>query len=73
MKKIHFEKMPKTYRKGSTIFIISMLIISLLWFAVFYVGVNFNSILMAFKTVVGVRDEDLIAYANEVHSYIVMN
>lgn len=50
MKKIQIEKMPKTFRKGSSIFIIAMLIIPVLWFLVFYLAVNFNSILMAFKT-----------------------
>ncbi len=72
MKKIQFEKMPKTYRKGSTIFIISMLIISLLWFAVFYVGVNFNSILMAFKTVVGVTDNGEAIFEYSLKNYEIL-
>lgn len=50
------EKMPKTFRKGSVIFIISMLIISIVWFIVFYLIVNINSIIMAFRTITGIDD-----------------
>ena len=48
--------MPKTFRKGSVIFIISMLIISIVWFIVFYLIVNINSIIMAFRTITGIDD-----------------
>lgn len=56
MKKILIERMPKAFRKGSSLFIIGMLIIPVLWFLVFYFAVNINSILMAFKTLVGIDE-----------------
>lgn len=56
MKKIAIERMPKTFRKGSSIFIITLLIIPIVWFVVFYLAVNFNSILMAFKTLDGIDE-----------------
>ena len=56
MKKFRIERMPKMFRKGSGIFIFSMLIISILWFFIFYVAVNLNSIVMAFKTLKGIDE-----------------
>ena len=46
--------MPKTFRKGMPLFIISMLAVPVAWFIVFYVVVNFNSIILAFRSIVGV-------------------
>ena len=54
MKKFNIERMPRTFRKGSGLFVICMLIIPVAWFIVFYVAVNFNSIIMGFKQVKGV-------------------
>lgn len=63
MNKIVFEKMPKTFRKGSSIFIFSMLIVPILWFLIFYVAVNANSILMAFKTLKGISENGTKLFA----------
>lgn len=46
--------MPKTFRKGMPVFIISMLAIPVAWFIIFYVVVNFNSIILAFRSLDGV-------------------
>lgn len=56
------EKMPKTFRKGSGLFICCMLIVSVVWFVVFYLAVNINSILMAFKSVAGIDDLGRVEY-----------
>lgn len=44
-----YDDFPKSLRKNKYPFIICMLGLSLLSFAVFYVGINFNSIMLAFK------------------------
>ncbi|MCQ2589555.1 MAG: sugar ABC transporter permease [Treponema sp.] len=54
--------MPKSMRKGTTLFIVLMLAIPVLWFVIFYVIVNFNSIIMSFKVVDGVSDAGTIQY-----------
>ena len=46
--------MPKTFRKGMPGFIICMLAVPVAWFIVFYVVVNFNSIILAFRSLDGV-------------------
>ena len=68
MKKFNIERMPKTFRKGSNIFVFCMLIVSILWFLIFYLAVNFNSILMGFKTVIGVDD-----YGGAIFEYSLKN
>lgn len=55
-------KMPKSMRKGTVLFIILMLAIPVLWFVVFYVIVNFNSVIMSFKVANGVDDAGAIQY-----------
>lgn len=50
------ERMPKTFRKGMVPFIVAMLALPVCWFIVFYVVVNFNSILLAFRSVAGVTE-----------------
>ena len=62
MKFLRTEKMPKTFRKGCTLFIVAMLIIPIAWFIVFYLIINFNSIIMAFKTIVGLDDYGRVEY-----------
>lgn len=51
LKKLFFEDdyMAKPLRKGKTLFIFCMVIVALVNFAIFYVAVNINSIIMAFK------------------------
>lgn len=53
---INREKMPKPFRKGMPVFVISMLAFPVAWFIVFYVVVNFNSIILAFRSLDGVTD-----------------
>ena len=48
------DRMPKTFRKGMAPFIIGMLAVPIAWFIVFYVVVNFNSIILAFRSLDGV-------------------
>lgn len=69
MKFIKTEKMPKTFRKGSSIFIGAMLIIPVAWFIVFYLIVNFNSIIMAFKTIIGISDYGTVQYKWGLENY----
>ncbi len=56
------EQMPKPYRKGLAPFILAMLAVPVLWFIIFYVAVNFNSIIMAFKVIDGIGDDGRIKY-----------
>ena len=44
-----YEDFPKPLRKHKYIFIFAMLILSVISFAVFYVGINLQSILLAFR------------------------
>ncbi len=48
-----YDDMPKSFRKGKYLFCYSMLAVTIINFAVFYVGINFNSILMAFQRNLG--------------------
>lgn len=72
MKRFQFESMPKTYRKGANFFVFCMLIVSILWFCIFYVAVNFNSILMGFKTVVGVTDSGSAIFEYSFRNYEIL-
>ena len=44
-----FDDMPRAFRKRKYLFVLAMVSIAVIHFAVFYVGVNINSILLAFK------------------------
>ena len=48
-----YDDFPKPLRKRKYIFVFSMLILSVISWAVFYVYLNFSSIIMAFKEFVG--------------------
>ncbi len=50
------DDMPKSLRRGKYVFCYTMLIPTIVSFAVFYVWVNFNSILMAFQVNTGGRN-----------------
>lgn len=63
------EMMPKPFRKNMTPFIIGMLLIPILWFIIFYLVVNVNSILMAFKYITGVDDNGRIIYSWGLENY----
>ena len=54
--------MPKPFRKGLTPFIVGMLAVPVLWFFIFYVAVNFNSIIMAFREIAGIGDDGKLQY-----------
>lgn len=54
--------MPKPFRKGMVPFVIGMLLLPVLWFIIFYVVVNFNSIVLAFRYLAGVTDEGMPIY-----------
>lgn len=54
--------MSKPFRKGLAPFIIGMLAVPLLWFIVFYVAINFNSIIMAFRVIAGIGDDGRLQY-----------
>lgn len=51
---------PKPLRKNKGIFVFSMVIISIISFLVFYVGVNGQSILLAFQKYEGIRDGERV-------------
>ncbi len=57
-KQTFFEKryadLPRSLRKGKTTFLLSMLVLPLLGFFVFYFGVNFTGILLAFQQPTGI-------------------
>lgn len=53
---------PKPLRKGKYPFIICMLSLSIISFAVFYVGINIQSILLAFKRFVGYGENGVELY-----------
>ena len=53
---------PKPLRKGKYFFVFCMLILSVISWAVFYVGVNFDSITMAFKEFVGYGENNESIY-----------
>lgn len=57
-----YDDYPKSLRKNKYKFIICMLAISVVSFAVFYVYVNINSILLAFKEFVGYGDDGKSVY-----------
>ncbi len=56
------DRMPKTFCKGMPIFVISMLAVPIAWFVVFYVIVNFNSIILAFRSLDGVTETGMPVY-----------
>ena len=49
----YYDDMPASFRKGKYVFCYGMLSVTLIAFAVFYVWINFNSILMAFQRNLG--------------------
>lgn len=51
-----YDDMPKSFRKGKYVFCYAMIIVAVLNFIVFYIGINFNSIIMAFQRFVGFDD-----------------
>lgn len=53
-----YEDFPKPLRKGKYPFIVCMLALSVVSFAIFYVGVNLNSILLAFRKFVRLSPTD---------------
>ena len=63
------EVMPKPFRKNMIPFIIGMLFIPVVWFIIFYLIVNINSILMAFKYIKGVDDNGRLIYAWGLENY----
>lgn len=54
--------MPKPFRKGLAPFIILMLAVPVLWFIVFYVMININSIIMAFRVIDGIGSDGRLEY-----------
>ena len=64
-RKILYKKedpMPKSLRKGKTVFILCMISLAMFNFIVFYVLVNFNSIMLAFKEFVGYAENGDLIY-----------
>ncbi len=49
LKRSKYDDMPRSLRRGKGLFIVSMIALPVLGFLVFYVAVNLNSILMAFR------------------------
>ena len=64
------ERMPKMLRKGSAVFIIAMLVIPVIWFIIFYLIVNINSIVMAFKTITGIDDFGQVTFAWSLENFV---
>ncbi len=64
-----YDDYPKSLRKNKYKFIICMLAISVVSFAVFYVYVNINSILLAFKEFVGYADDGTSLYKWSFENY----
>lgn len=64
------ERMPKMFRKGSAVFIIAMLVIPVIWFIIFYLIVNINSIVMAFKTITGIDDFGQVTFAWSLENFV---
>lgn len=62
--------MPKMFRKGSAVFIIAMLVIPVIWFIIFYLIVNINSIVMAFKTITGIDDFGQVTFAWSLENFV---
>ena len=56
------DRMPKPFRKGLAPFIILMLAVPVLWFIVFYVMININSIIMAFRVIDGIGSDGRLEY-----------
>ena len=56
------DDMPKSMMKGKGRFIFCMVIVSLLHFVIFYIGVNYRSILLAFRSVDFIDDSGLVHY-----------
>lgn len=56
------DDMPKSMRQGKGRFIFCFVIVSLLHFLIFYVGVNYKSILLAFQSVDFIDDNGLVHY-----------
>ena len=56
------DRMPKPFRKGLAPFIILMLVVPVLWFIVFYVMININSIIMAFRVIDGIGSDGRLEY-----------
>ena len=57
------DDMPKSLQGGKGIFCFFMVIVSLLHFSIFYIGVNYKSILLAFQTVDYVDSDGVLHYA----------
>lgn len=51
------EDLPRSLQKGKYIFIVTFLFLPVVNFCIFYIGINFNSILMAFQKQIGYRFE----------------
>lgn len=56
------DDMPKSMRKGKGIFVFCMVIVSLLHFCIFYIGVNYKSIMLAFQTVGNIDENGIVHY-----------
>lgn len=56
------DDMPKSMRRGKGKFVFCMVIVSLLHFLIFYVGVNYRSILLAFQSVDFIDDSGIVHY-----------
>ena len=56
------DDMPKSMQRGKGRFVFCFVIVSLLHFIIFYIGVNYQSILLAFQSVDFIDDNGLVHY-----------
>ncbi len=56
-KKSKYNDLPSSLKRGKTVFILSMITLPVIGFLVFYVAVNFNSIIMAFQRFDGYAED----------------
>ena len=71
-RKIKYDDLPRSLKKGKTGFILSMITLPVIGFLIFYLAVNLNSILMAFQRFDGYVNEQAVyswTFEHFVHLY----
>lgn len=63
------DDMPKSMRRGKGIFVFCMVIVSLLHFFIFYVGVNYNSIVLAFRNLDFIDEQGVAHYIYSLQNF----
>lgn len=64
------DPMPKSLRKGKTVFILAMIALAMFNFILFYVVVNINSILLALKEFVGYSETGDVIYKFSLGNFV---